>query len=71
MQSGIHGVLSTQLPVHEAAAAIVQICKGEYVFRFEAQAPRTGRPPAPKTDPPQPFVTTDEFDTQWMFGCPA
>jgi DNA-binding NarL/FixJ family response regulator len=71
MQAGIHGVISTQLPLEEAALAITQICNGEWAFRFESQTPRAGRLPIPKLDAPQPFMSSDEFDTSWMFGCPA
>jgi hypothetical protein len=54
-----HGVLSTELPIAEAAAALARIWQGERQFRFGCEPPRhTAPPPAASAD----------FDADWMFG---
>lgn len=41
IENGLHGVLSSWLPVQEAAEALTQICRGECQFRFGPEsAPR-------------------------------
>jgi two-component system response regulator DesR len=35
LECGVHGVLSTRLPLEEAAGALLRICHGERVFRFD------------------------------------
>jgi len=59
VQAGLHGVLSTRLPVDEAAQAIKQIWRGERLFRFDCPANRAGTAPV---------GTIDDFDAAWMFG---
>jgi DNA-binding NarL/FixJ family response regulator len=36
-EAGVQGLLSTQLPVEEAADSLAQICRGEQTFRFEPE----------------------------------
>lgn len=36
MESGVHGVLSTKLPVPETSRALLEICHGERRFRWES-----------------------------------
>jgi DNA-binding NarL/FixJ family response regulator len=57
----MHGVLSTSLPVEEAATALTRIWQGERQFRFD-------RPSACQTEPP--YAGAD-FDAEWMFGYAA
>lgn len=58
--AGLHGVLSTCLPVGEAAQALARIWQGERQFRFGG-----GR--ACDSAPPPPPARAD-FDAEWMFG---
>jgi hypothetical protein len=57
--SCVHGVLSNDLPLYEAAAALARIWRGERQFRFG------GEPPCHIA--PLPAVNA-EFDAEWMFG---
>ncbi len=59
VQSGLHGVLSTRLPVDEAARAVKQIWQGERLFRFDSPEHRASTAPV---------GTIDDFDAVWMFG---
>jgi DNA-binding NarL/FixJ family response regulator len=34
LECGVHGLLSTRLPLEEASNALLRICRGERVFRF-------------------------------------
>ena len=66
--TSIHGVLSINLPVEEAADAIIRIWDGERQFRFD-----TGLTTHPAYMPlPAPQVPAaeacDDFDRAWMFG---
>lgn len=36
LESGVHGLLSTRLPLDEAASILARICQGEKIFRFVA-----------------------------------
>ncbi len=49
LEAGLHGVLSTTLPLEESAQALVQICCGERQFRFGS--PAGGRLPPRRLDP--------------------
>ena len=42
LECGVHGLLSTRLPLQEAAAALVRIRRGERMLRFDADS-RIGR----------------------------
>ena len=71
-ECGLHGVLSSQLAVDDAAHALVQICRGERQFRFDPPETRFVSPrrvePAHDTaaaPPPDPA----DFDALWMFEC--
>jgi DNA-binding NarL/FixJ family response regulator len=57
--SCVHGVLSTDLPIEEAAAALVRIWQGERQIRF------SGEPHCHVAPPP---ASHEEFDAEWMFG---
>ena len=57
--SGMHGVLSTGLPAHEAAQALVRIWQGERQLRFVCASSR------PAT---RPLSADSDFDAAWMFG---
>jgi DNA-binding NarL/FixJ family response regulator len=57
--SCVHGVLSTDLPIEEAAAALARIWQGERQFRF------SGEPHCHTAAPP---ASPAEFDADWMFG---
>ena len=35
LECGVHGLLSTRLPLEEASHALLAICKGERIFRFD------------------------------------
>lgn len=66
--TGIHGVLSINLPDEEAADAIVRIWNGERQFRFDTGLNRRPAPmPLPAPAPPQ-AEGCDDFDRAWMFG---
>jgi DNA-binding NarL/FixJ family response regulator len=41
LEAGLHGVLSTTLPLEESAQGLVQICRGERQFRFGSPARRS------------------------------
>jgi two-component system response regulator DesR len=41
LECGVHGLLSTRLPLEEAASALLRICRGERVFRFDPNAGST------------------------------
>ncbi len=47
METGIHGLLSTKLPIEEASRALLQICQGERNFRFDIDF-ETQRPSEPR-----------------------
>ncbi len=59
IDAGVHGLLSTRLPVPEAAQALMQICGGDRYFRFEPDLDR--RPAASRS------YETRPFDASWMF----
>lgn len=59
LESGMDGVLSTRLPVEEAAQALLAICGGVRQLRFQPRA---------MVQAPAPAVARDEFDAAWMFG---
>jgi hypothetical protein len=59
LESGIHGVLSIDLPIQEVAEEVARIWEGERRFRFDCgDAPRT----IPYAEP------SADFDAAWMFG---
>jgi DNA-binding NarL/FixJ family response regulator len=59
VDSRMHGVLSTDLPIEEAAEALARIWQGERQFRFgDGRACHTPLPPPACAD----------FDADWMFG---
>jgi DNA-binding NarL/FixJ family response regulator len=35
LECGVHGLLSTRLPLEEAAGALLRICRGERILRFD------------------------------------
>ena len=55
--SSVHGVLSTDLPIQEAAEALARIWQGERQVRLGGE--RTQTPPLP---------AAADFDADWMFG---
>jgi hypothetical protein len=60
VQSGVHGLISTKLPLEDASQTLLQICHGERCFRFDADMER------------QPLsgvrnVSRKPFDASWMF----
>jgi hypothetical protein len=59
IESGIHGVLATDLPVEEASQVLLNIWHGERQFRFVCG-------PALPTVRPSPECS--DFDSAWMFG---
>jgi hypothetical protein len=59
VDSCMHGVLSTDLPIEEAAEALARIWQGERQLRF-------GGGPACHAAPPPPACA--DFDADWMFG---
>lgn len=79
IESGIHGVLATGLPVEEAAEALLRIWQGERQFRFDCGPVRTMAPPAFEYDdfdcrqscPTETPSECDDFDGDWMFGLSA
>lgn len=42
LECGVHGVLSTRLPLEEASNALLRICRGERILRFDPQAGSIG-----------------------------
>jgi two-component system response regulator DesR len=44
LECGIHGLLSANLPREEAAAALIRICAGERILRFDADAGPASKP---------------------------
>ncbi|HUB82843.1 MAG TPA: LuxR C-terminal-related transcriptional regulator [Bryobacteraceae bacterium] len=46
LECGIQGVLSTRLPIEEASHALVRICQGERILRFDADSSAIA-PPKP------------------------
>jgi hypothetical protein len=59
VDSCMHGVLSTDLPIEEAAEALARIWQGERQFRFVG---------APACHTPLPPPAGADFDADWMFG---
>jgi len=60
VQSGVHGLISTKLPLEDASQTLLQICHGERCFRFDAEMER------------QPLsgvrnASRKPFDASWMF----
>ena len=47
MEAGLHGLLSTRIPVEEAATMLRQICQGERKFRFDTDL-QAQTPPEPR-----------------------
>jgi len=60
VSAGVHGLLSTGLPFAEASQALLQICRGERYFRFEAAMERQPGTPARS-------FQRAPFDASWMF----
>jgi DNA-binding NarL/FixJ family response regulator len=80
IESGIHGVLATGLPVEETAQALLLIWQGERQFRFDCGPARPSAPPAfeyddfdcgPGCPTAPPSSECDDFDSDWMFGLTA
>ncbi|PWT98548.1 MAG: hypothetical protein C5B51_29060 [Terriglobia bacterium] len=61
VEAGVHGLLSTGLPLHEASLALVKISQGERYFRFE---PDLNRRAAGATR----SFAASPFDESWMFS---
>ena len=40
LECGLHGLLSTKLPLEEASLALLRICRGERVFRYDSRPGR-------------------------------
>jgi DNA-binding NarL/FixJ family response regulator len=60
VEAGVHGLISTKLPLEDASRTLVQICRGERCFRFDAEMER------------QPLggdrhASRKPFDASWMF----
>lgn len=80
IESGVHGVLATGLPVEEAAEALLRIWQGERQFRFDCGPTRTVASPAfeyddldcaPGWPSAPPSSECEDFDSDWMFGLTA
>ena len=56
----MNGLLSTKLPVDDAAQTLLQICHGERCFRFDAEMER--KPLAAAR-----YASRTPFDASWMF----
>ena len=41
-EAGVHGLISSRLPLEEAADTLLQICRGEQKFRFETELSARG-----------------------------
>jgi len=48
LECGVHGLLSSKLPPEEASRALLGICKGEQIFRFDPDLGPTDLPMAVK-----------------------
>jgi hypothetical protein len=59
VEAGVHGVLSTRLPIEEAAQRVTRIWDGERQYRFDSA------PAAPSVTP---LAAGADFDADWMFG---
>jgi hypothetical protein len=60
VESGLNGVISTSLPVEDAAQTLQRIWSGEQLFRFDSKPRRGDRKAA--------AAAGSDFDGQWMFG---
>jgi DNA-binding NarL/FixJ family response regulator len=60
IECGLNGLLSSSLPPREASYALLRICRGERLLRFDAA---TG---ATKPTHPNRLAAAPAFDAQWM-----
>jgi DNA-binding NarL/FixJ family response regulator len=60
LEFGLDGLLSSKLPLEDAAYALARICRGERLMRFDSTVPL--KPPAAG----QPLADATSFDAQWM-----
>lgn len=59
MECRLNGLIGSDLPPEEAAEALVRICRGERVLRYNSEL-------EPLTTPNKP--RTSWFDAQWMLA---
>jgi DNA-binding NarL/FixJ family response regulator len=60
IECGLNGLLSSRLPPPEAAYALLRICRGDRLLRFDAD------PGEKKTSGSNRLAAAAEFDAQWM-----
>jgi DNA-binding NarL/FixJ family response regulator len=70
LEFGLQGLLSSRLPLEEAAAALRRMCRGERLLRFDSDIDTLHRPAAVEA-PSQPVAqqavaAAPSFDAQWM-----
>ncbi len=61
LECGLHGLLSSRLAPEEASAALVRICRGECLLRFDSDSQEI-EPYHPKGQ----LAAAPGFDAQWM-----
>jgi DNA-binding NarL/FixJ family response regulator len=67
LECGLHGLLSSRLPPEEASGALLRICNGERLLRFDSESGARQRPePVTADRPSQPVAEAPSFDAQWM-----
>ena len=61
IECGLDGLLSSGLPVEEACGALVRICRGERLLRFDSDRGAIQRPDVTRV-----VAAAPSFDAQWM-----
>ena len=62
IECDLDGLLSSNLPMEEAAGALARICRGERLLRFDSD----GAPNPPAAPAARPLPDAPAFDAQWM-----
>jgi DNA-binding NarL/FixJ family response regulator len=61
IECGLDGLLSSGLPPDEASYALLRICRGERILRFDSDRRAFQEP-----DPARQVASAPSFDAQWM-----
>jgi DNA-binding NarL/FixJ family response regulator len=72
IEFGLDGLLSSEIPLEEAAHALWRICRGERLMRFDSRNPDARNPDARNSGAASsatnwPVAEVPSFDAQWMY----